>query len=384
MKKTLLLILTYLSIFLNSTLLSNETKEQLKIGLLVPFTGEYKDLGNSFLYSIQLALEEIGDKNITIIPRDSGTKNPSKLEEATKEIISEGAKVIIGPISFQETKNVYKFNDTVFISPSNMDTEIKKNVINIGISLESQLVALKKFLDRQKKYKTVILFPNDKFAGTVEEKIKKIGIKYHKIFKYNSDPKILTGEIETLTNYDQRKKNLEIRKKILEQREDEKSKKELEKLEQIYTLGKVNFDSIIVIDFGHRLKSVLSSLVFSDVNQNEVLFTTINQWFDKSIFYENSIKEIYYPSVNFKNFSNFRKEYYKSFKMMPSEITILGYDAVGLIYYVWKKNNSINNVKNFIFKEKIKGKIGRFNLKEGSVIQDLKIYQAKNKSFKEY
>tara|TARA_B100000941_G_scaffold128063_1_gene90454 strand:- start:3163 stop:4317 length:1155 start_codon:yes stop_codon:yes gene_type:complete len=384
MKKTLLLILTYLSIFLNSTLLSNETKEQLKIGLLVPFTGEYKDLGNSFLYSIQLALEEIGDKNITIIPRDSGTKNPSKLEEATKEIISEGAKVIIGPISFQETKNVYKFNDTVFISPSNMDTEIKKNVINIGISLESQLIALKKFLDRQKKYKTVILFPNDKFAGAVEEKIKKIGIKYHKIFKYNSDPKILTGEIETLTNYDQRKKNLEIRKKILEQREDEKSKKELEKLEQIYTLGKVNFDSIIVIDFGHRLKSVLSSLVFSDVNQNEVLFTTINQWFDKSIFYENSIKEIYYPSVNFKNFSNFREEYYKSFKMMPSEITILGYDAVGLIYYVWKKNNSINNVKNFIFKEKIKGKIGRFNLKEGSVIQDLKIYQAKNKSFKEY
>ena len=384
MKKTLLLILTYLSIFLNSTLLSNETKEQLKIGLLVPFTGEYKDLGNSFLYSIQLALEEIGDKNITIIPRDSGTKNPSKLEEATKEIISEGAKVIIGPISFQETKNVYKFNDTVFISPSNMDTEIKKNVINIGISLESQLIALKKFLDRQKKYKTVILFPNDKFAGTVEEKIKKIGIKYHKIFKYNSDPKILTGEIETLTNYDQRKKNLEIRKKILEQREDEKSKKELEKLEQIYTLGKVNFDSIIVIDFGHRLKSVLSSLVFSDVNQNEVLFTTINQWFDKSIFYENSIKEIYYPSVNYKNFSNFRKEYYKSFKMMPSEITILGYDAVGLIYYVWKKNNSINNVKNFIFKEKIKGKIGRFNLKEGSVIQDLKIYQAKNRSFKEY
>ena len=218
----------------------------------------------------------------------------------------------------------------------------------------------------------------------MEEKIKKIGIKYHKIFKYNSDPKILTGEIETLTNYDQRKKNLEIRKKILEQREDEKSKKELEKLEQIYTLGKVNFDSIIVIDFGHRLKSVLSSLVFSDVNQNEVLFTTINQWFDKSIFYENSIKEIYYPSVNFKNFSNFREEYYKSFKMMPSEITILGYDAVGLIYYVWKKNNSINNVKNFIFKEKIKGKIGRFNLKEGSVIQDLKIYQAKNKSFKEY
>ena len=71
--------------------------------------------------------------------------NQKKLDKATKEIISEGAKVIIGPINYNETKNVYKFNNIVFISPSNLDTEIKKNVINIGISLESQLIAIKEF-----------------------------------------------------------------------------------------------------------------------------------------------------------------------------------------------------------------------------------------------
>ena len=32
--------------------------------------------------------------------------------------------------------------------------------------------------------------------------------KNYKIFKYSSDPKVLTGEIEVLTNYAQRKKNL--------------------------------------------------------------------------------------------------------------------------------------------------------------------------------
>ena len=41
---------------------------------------------------------------------------------------------------------------------------------------------------------------------------------------------------------------------------------------------------------------------------------------------------------------------------MPSEITILGYDAIGLIYYVWKKDKNISSVKNFIFKENVKGK----------------------------
>ncbi|MGA0300558.1 MAG: hypothetical protein ACO3OJ_05550, partial [Paracoccaceae bacterium] len=46
----------------------------------------------------------------------------------------------------------------------------------------------------------------------------------------------------------------------------------------------VNFDSVIIIDFGNNLKSVLTSLVYTDVNQKDVLFTTINQWFDESIF----------------------------------------------------------------------------------------------------
>ena len=86
---------------------------------------------------------------------------------------------------------------------------------------------------------------------------------------------------------------MEIRKKIFEDKEDEASLKELARLEQLYTLGKVNFDSVIIIDFGNSLKSVLTSLVYTDVNQSDVLFTTVNQWFDESIFYENSIRNLF-------------------------------------------------------------------------------------------
>ena len=54
---------------------------------------------------------------------------------------------------------------------------------------------------------------------------------------------------------------------MFEDKEDEQSIKELERLEQLYTLGSVNFDSVIIIDFGNNLKSVLTSLVYTDVNQ---------------------------------------------------------------------------------------------------------------------
>ena len=73
MIKFIFIFLSYLFLIFNSTLLNAENKNELKIGLLAPFSGEYKNLGNSLLLSVQLALNEIGNDNIKIITRDSGS-----------------------------------------------------------------------------------------------------------------------------------------------------------------------------------------------------------------------------------------------------------------------------------------------------------------------
>ena len=223
-------------------------------------------------------------------------------------------KVIIGPSTFEEFNHIKKYNNLIFISPSNINPEFSKNIISIGISLESQLNAIINFIKKQKKTKTVIMYPKNDYLEMIEKKIKNLDLKNIKIFTYSSNPEVLTGEIETLTNYTQRKRNLELRKKMFEDKEDEQSIKELERLEQLYTLGNVNFDSVIIIDFGNNLKSVLTSLVYTDVNQDKVLFTTINQWFDESIFYENTIKNLYYPSVNLKSLKNIITSILKNLK----------------------------------------------------------------------
>ena len=132
------------------------------------------------------------------------------------------------------------------------------------------------------------MYPDNDYSTLIERKIDKLNLSNIRRFKYSPNPQVLTGEIETLTNYVQRKRSLELRKKMFEDKDDEQSIKELQKLEQLYTLGDVNFDSVIIIDFGNSLKSVLTSLVYTDVNQDRVLFTTVNQWFDESIFYENA------------------------------------------------------------------------------------------------
>ena len=383
MIKLIITSLTYIIILFNCNSLVAE-EPGLKVGLLAPFSGEHKDLGQSLLLSTQLALNEINDDKVKIIPRDSGSNNKEKLNLAIKDIESMGAKIIIGPISSDYSEELKKYKNIIFISPSNIEPVISNNLINIGISLESQLNALKKFMIEQKRNKTIVMYPKNEYEKLIDEKIKTSELKNFKVFKYSPDPKLLTGEIEKLTNYAQRKKNLEIRKKLLEKKDDENSKRELIKLEELYTLGKVNFDSIIVIDFGSSLKSVLTSLVFSDVDDEKVMFTTVNQWFDQSIFFENSVKNLYFPSVNLEEFKKYNENYFQTFGIQPQEITILAYDALGLIYYVWKKNNGINSINDFYIKEKIKGKIGTFQFKDQKVYQELKIYKTENKKFIEF
>ena len=285
MKKKLLTILTYLTILFNTNLLCEEENKILKIGLIAPLTGEFAELGNSLLYSSQLALDEIGDKNVFIVPRDSGHNDVEKLNNAIEDIKSKGIKIILGPINNEDFKEVKKFNDLVFISPSNISPKFSDNIISIGVSLESQLTSLINFIKKEKKNKTVIMFPENQYSNLIEQKLKEMNLDSIRTFKYNPNPQVLTGEIETLTNYSQRKNNLKLRKKMFEDKDDEQSTKALERLEQLYTLGDVNFDSVIIIDFGNNLKSVLTSLVYTDVNQDKVLFTTVNQWFDESIFY---------------------------------------------------------------------------------------------------
>ena len=381
MKNKFILTLIYIIIFFNSNLLSDENNKILKVGLLAPLSGVYSELGNSLLFSLQLALEEIDDKNIFIVPRDSGFNDKEKLNIAIQEIRSQGVKVIIGPITNEEFEDANQYNDLVFISPSNISSEFTKNIISVGVSLESQLLALVNFIKKQKKNKTLIMFPKNQYSKLVEEQIKKINVNFFKKFIYSSNPEVLTGEIEILTNYSQRKRSLELRKKMFEDKEDQQSIKEMEKLEKLYTLGNVNFDSVIIVDFGNSLKSVLTSLVYADVDQDKVLFTTINQWFDKSIFSENTIKNLYYPSINYKEFKKYNDNYYEKFKVYPNEITILSYDALGLIYYAWKKNGKIESISDFAFEKKIKGKIGTFSFKNKKVLQELDIYKTENNKF---
>jgi len=387
MKKIIITsILAYLLFTINSiaadqNLNENNLKNEkiLKVGVLLPLSGEFQEIGKSFLKSIQMALYEISNKNIKIYPKDN-KGNALDTFKAAKEFEEQGIRIVIGPIFYDSLERLDEINNITFISFTNKTQKIPNNTIAFGININSQIDIFKKYFEEIKVSKTLLLSPKNKFTNQTKI-IKNSNLKLYKSFYYDVSPKKITSEIEGLTKYHERKKDLERRIKILEKSDLYKHKQELKLLEQRHTLGKVNFDSVIVIDFGERLKSVLTSFTFSDVSNTDVSFFTINQWFDKTFFNENALQNLYFPSIDFKNLKKFEKKFEKKFDEKPSEVSILAYDALGLIYYCWSKNNYQFKKEQLYNKKGFKGMHGKFYIENNLSRQKLKIYKVSNKKF---
>ena len=56
------------------------------------------------------------------------------------------------------------------------------------MSLESQLIALMKFIKNQKKTKTIIMYPKNEYLNFIEKKIENLNLKNIRTFKYSPNP----------------------------------------------------------------------------------------------------------------------------------------------------------------------------------------------------
>ena len=385
MKKILLfLIITYLSLTINSNAATQnqediENSDILKIGILLPLTGEFKDIGDSFLKSIQLALYDVSNRKVRIYPKDSKAKALDSYK-AAKEFEESGIKIVIGPIFYESLERLNEINGITFISFTNKTQNIPKNIISFGINIESQINVLNEYFYNEKIKNTLLLSPKKKFVEQIKA-IKSSKINFNRSFLYDISPKKITGQIEKITRYRERKKNLERRIEILKKSELYKDQQELKKLEQKHTLGSVNFDSVLVVDFGERLKSVLTSFMFSDISNKKVKFFTVNQWFDKTLFNENALQNLHFPGIDLNNLQRFNKKFSNQFKVKPYDVSILAYDALGLVYYCWSRNNFQFKKEQLYESKGFKGLHGKFFIENNITKQKLKIYKVSEKKF---
>ena len=372
-------------VILNFSLLlsfPSKASEKIKIGLMVPLTGSNKDLGQSIIKAVRLALKDINNNSIEIIPKDTASKANKALRSAF-ELKQMGIKVVIGPVFYESISYLDEINDITFLSLTNKTLDLPKNVISAGINSTSQFNTIKKFIENNKIKRTIFLTPIQDYEFEVKKGINDSRIKVFKNYDYSTEPTKLTKQIEEITNYKIRKQNLEDEILRLKNSNVSNKEKRIKKLEQRYTLGNLNFDALVISDFDESLKSVSTSLLYTDVSPKNKYFITLNQWFDKSLLNEIDIQPLYYPSINKNNFENYKDKFFKEFNEHPSYLSLLSYDLVGLVYYLSLKTNLSNLNKLFKKKNSFKGKIGIFDIKNNKINHRLNFYKIEDKKITE-
>jgi len=369
------LSLNYSLLFLQSV----KSEEKLQIGLLVPMSGPNKNIGLSIIKAVQLAVKDIDNSIIEIIPKDTATK-PNQTLKSAFELKEMGVKVVIGPIYHKSLTYLSEIKDLTFLSLTNKTLDLPKNVIAAGINSTSQLNTIKKFLEKNDIERTIFLTPMHSYEFEVQKGIKDSNIKIYKDYLYDTEPTKLTNQIEKITNYKIRKQNLEDEIYRVRNSNELNKDKIIKRLEKRYTLGGLNFDAVVIADFDESLKSVSTSLLYTDVSPKKKFFITLNQWFDESLLNETDIQPIYYPSINKGNFDNYKKKYFNEFNENPTHLSLLSYDLVGLVYYLSLKKDILNLNKLFKKKNSFKGKIGIFDIKNNKINHRLNFYKVDNKN----
>ena len=379
--KILLKIIILLIFFNLINLQKIYAEEKINIGLLIPLSGEQKEIGKSILQSVRLAINKIDNSNIQIIPKDT-KDDPIRTLAAAKELELKGVKIVIGPIFNKNLIYLDELKEMIFLSLTNKNIKNPKNVISAGINASSQINTIAKFKNQNDINKTIFLIPDSDFKEEIEDAIaqSKIKLKYTHI--YNTDPTKITKQIEKITYYPQRKQNLIDEIKRLENSTEENKDKKIKNLKKKDTLGGINFDSVIVSDFDESLKSVFTSLLYTDVSPKRIYYITLNQWFDESLLKETNLQPIYFPSINKKNYDKYFNEYKEVYDESPNQLSFLSYDLVGLVYYLIFQNNFVIDKKIFYKKNKFKGKIGIFDIEKNRINHLLNFYKVENNEFK--
>ena len=89
--------------------------EKIKIGLLIPLSGDYSEMGQSIIKATKLAIDKIDNPLIEILPRDTKS-NPTVTLRSAKELSQLGVKIIIGPVFNDNLIYLDELKDVTFLS----------------------------------------------------------------------------------------------------------------------------------------------------------------------------------------------------------------------------------------------------------------------------
>lgn len=310
-----------------------------RVGMLLPLSGVASKQGQGLKNAALMALEDVKNPKMMLQFYDTQS-TASGASIAAENAIDQKSQLIIGPLTAEEVRAISdktaRRNIPVVTFSTNNDV-LKPGIYSLGLLVGEQVDRMVTYAVSKNRRKFALLVP-DSNTGIAVAKATIISAQKNDavvtgIAFYPPDTSDFSEVLKGLTNYDQRSGRVKAIRSSLAAKSakgDANAAKVLARLKNMDTIGDVDFDAIIIPEYGTKLKSAAAMLGYYDVSSPKVKIIGTSIWENSNLNSEANILGGWYPVLSRKHNAYFIKKYAQIFGENPNSIYAFGYDAVAL------------------------------------------------------
>lgn len=169
-----------------------------RVALLLPLSGDVASVGQSMLNSAKLAMDfiaqspNVGD-NITLIIKDTAG-NPGTAAQKASEAVSEGARLILGPLKAQSVLSagaVARSAGIPLIGFSNNSGAASPGIYLLNVLPETEVKRSVSYVKSQGRSAFAAIIPNTEFGriqeGAFQQAASELGVSIRAVYRFSNE-----------------------------------------------------------------------------------------------------------------------------------------------------------------------------------------------------
>ena len=303
-------------------------REVVRLALLLPFTAKnegLRDQARSMLNAAQLAVFEINDRRVLLIPKDTGGTRAGAAE-AARSAINDGAHVLVGPLLSRAVEGAASQSRRYRVPLIGFSTD--SQIAGDGVYLlnflpEVEVARIIDFAASQEIYKFALLRGAGMYGGRVEQAMRyqtlANGGELTTVEVYSRSPDEMNAPVSRLAQTDLRNEALELWK--------EEGGTGDPALDPEF-LFELPYQAVLIPESGIRLQSLVPLLPYYDVDPRVVKFLGTGRWFDQTLTREPALNGGWFPGPDQQSIETFNASYERAYSEKPKRLAPLAYDAI--------------------------------------------------------
>ena len=299
--------------------------ESFRVAMLLPLSGKVSDMGQNMKNAAMMAMGDLNNNNLVVQFYDTkSTTGGAKI--AVENAINAKSDLIIGPLLGEEVAAISetaKKADIPVISFSTAPNVLQDGIYTMGLLNEEQIERTIRYAVSQGRLKLALVLPDNQ-SGINMFKAAMNAAQLHgasiiKVGFYTPNSMDFTKLAAQITG---------SARVAISQRKSKPAEKNSLKTEE--EIAPLDFDALLVPEFGNRLKSITSMFSYYDVSAPEVLFLGTSVWGNTNLSKETELYGAVYPIMPMSRLARYKQKYSEMFGQKSNDLSIFAYDAVAL------------------------------------------------------